>query len=131
PVSEGLTIAGHNDILEYNDYFQSVPSLRGNGIGIGWWGSPDNTIIRFNRIHDVGQCMAYDHLIYAAHGNNIRIYDNWIWNDPHGRGIQLYPAPTNARVWGNVIDNVGVGIGIGDEPGETASGSHICHNIIT
>ena len=74
-------IAGRNDILQYDDYFQSMPSLRGNGIGIGFWGHADNTIIRYSKIHDVGQCEAYDHLIYLSHGNNVRIYDNWLWND--------------------------------------------------
>jgi hypothetical protein len=130
-VSEPLVIAGHDDVLEHSDYFQSVPSLRGNGIGIGFWGNADNTVVRFNEIHDVGQCQAYDHLIYLSHGNNVQIYGNWIWNDEHGRGIQLYPGPTNAQIWGNVIDHVGVGVGIGDESGETAAGNQIFGNVIT
>ena len=80
-MSQPLVIAGRNDVLEYDDYYQSVASLRGNGIGIGFWGNADNTIIRYSKIHDVGQCEAYDHLIYLSHGNNVQIYDNWIWND--------------------------------------------------
>ncbi|HEY1509249.1 MAG TPA: hypothetical protein VGF93_09630, partial [Solirubrobacteraceae bacterium] len=56
PTSQPLTIAGHDDVLEYDDYSQSVASLRGNGIGIGFWGNADNTIIRYDKIHDVGQC---------------------------------------------------------------------------
>jgi hypothetical protein len=128
--SQPLTIVGHDDVLEYDDYYQSVPSLRGNGIGVGFWGNADNTVIRYNRIHDVGSCMAYDHLIYLSHGNNVRIYDNWMWNDPHGRGIQLYPDPTNARVWGNVIDHAGVGFGIGSEPGDNPSGNQIFNNVV-
>jgi hypothetical protein len=130
-VSQPLVIGGHDDVLEYDDYFQSIPSLRGNGIGVGFWGDGDDTIIRFDKIHDVGQCMAYDQLIYLSHGNNVQIYGNWIWNDPHGRGVQLYPSPTNARIFGNVIDHAGVGFGIGDERGESASGNHIFDNIIT
>jgi hypothetical protein len=130
PVSESLVIAGHDDTLEYTDYYQSVPGLRGNGIGVGFWGDADNTVIRFNKIHDVGQCLAHDHLIYLAHGNNVQIYDNWLWNDPHGRGILLYPGPTNARVWGNVIDSTGIGFGLGNEPGENASGNAIFHNVV-
>jgi hypothetical protein len=129
-VSQPLVIAGRDDILEYDEYFQSVPSLRGNGIGIGFWGNADNTVIRFDRIHDVGQCMAYDHLIYLSHGNNARIYDNWLWNDPHGRGIQLYPGPTNARIWGNVIDHAGVGFGIGNEAGTSVRGNKIFGNVV-
>ncbi len=81
PVSNGLEIDGQNDILQYNNYYQSVASLRGNGFGIGWSGQADNTIIRYNRIHDVGGCDFYDHLIYLADGDNVQIYDNWLWND--------------------------------------------------
>jgi hypothetical protein len=131
PVSQPLVIAGRNDVLEFVDYFQSVPSLRGNGIGIGFWGDADNTIIRFSRIHDVGQCEAYDHLIYLSHGNNVQIYDNWLYDDAHGRGVQLYPAPTNARVYENVIDHAGEGFAIGNEPGDTVSGNEIYNNIVT
>ena len=130
-VSMALSIGGHNDILEYDDYYQSVPSLRGTGIGIGFWGRPDNTIIRYSKIHDVGQCEAYDHLIYLAHGNNVRIYDNWLYDDAHGRGVQLYPAPTNAKVYDNVIDRVGEGFVVGNEPGDTVSGNQIYDNVIT
>src|ERR1700760_196104 len=131
PVSQALMIAGRNDILQYDDYFQSVPSLRGNGIGIGFWGHPDNTIIRYSKIHDVGQCEAYDHLIYLSHGNNVQIYDNWLYDDAHGRGVQLYPAPTNARVYDNVIDHAGEGFVVGNEAGDTVSGNDIYDNVIT
>ena len=131
PVSQPLVIAGHDDVLEFVDYYQSVPSLRGNGIGIGFWGDADNTVIRFSKIHDVGQCEAYDHLIYLSHGNNVQIYDNWIYDDAHGRGVQLYPAPTNARVFDNVIDHAGEGFVVGNEPGDTVSGNEIYNNVIT
>jgi hypothetical protein len=130
PVSQSLVIAGPDDILQYDNYYQSVPGLRGNGIGIGFWGDADGTIIRYDRIHDVGQCQAYDHLIYLSHGNDVQIYDNWLWNDPHGRGVQLYPAPTNARVYNNVIDRAGEGFVIGNEPGDTVSGNQIYHNVV-
>jgi hypothetical protein len=131
PTSQALTIAGRNDVLEYDDYYQSVASLRGTGIGVGFWGDADNAIIRYDKIHDVGQCQGYDHLIYLSHGNNVRIYDNWLWNDAHGRGVQLYPAPTNAKVFDNVIDHVGEGFVIGNESGDTVSGNRIYNNIIT
>jgi hypothetical protein len=131
PVSQPLMVAGRNDVLEYDNYYQSIPRLRGNGIGIGFWGDADNTVIRDSKIHDVGQCEAYDHLVYLSHGNNVRIYDNWLYNDSHGRGVQLYPAPTNARVYGNVIDHAGEGFVIGNEPGYTVSGNQIYDNIIT
>jgi hypothetical protein len=131
PVSQPLMIAGRNDVLEYDNYYQGVARLRGNGIGIGFWGDADNTIIRYSKIHDVGQCEAYDHLIYLSHGNNVQIYDNWLYDDPHGRGVQLYPAPTNARVFDNVIDHAGEGFVVGNELGYTVSGNQISDNTIT
>ena len=131
PVSQPLVIAGRDDVLEFVDYYQSVPSLRGNGIGIGFWGDADNTVIRFSKIHDVGQCEAYDHLIYLSHGDNVQIYDNWIYDDAHGRGVQLYPAPTNARIYDNVIDHAGEGFVIGNEAGDTVSGNEVYNNVIT
>jgi hypothetical protein len=130
-VSQPLVIAGRNDILEHDDYFQSDPKLRGQGIAVGFWGTADDTIIRYDRIHDVGQCMAYDHLIYLASGNNVQIYGNWMWGDRHGRGVQVYPSPTNARVFWNVIDHVGEGFVVGDEVGATVSGNQIFSNVIT
>ena len=45
--------------------------------------------------------------------------------------MQLYPAPTNARVFNNVIDHAGEGFVIGNEPGDTVSGNQIYNNIIT
>ena len=55
-------------------------------------------MIRYNRIHDVGQCAAYDQMIYACHGRNTQIYDNWMWNDPHGWGVQIYPHTIGAHM---------------------------------
>jgi hypothetical protein len=124
PVSQGLVIAGHDDVFEFNDYYQSVASLRGNGIGIGWWGNVDNTVIRFNKIHDVGGCDFYDHLIYLAHGNNAQVYGNWMWNDRHGWGVKLDPGPTGARVWGNVIDGAGSGFNFGNSSGTSPTANN-------
>jgi hypothetical protein len=126
--SEGLEIDGHNDVFEGNDLYQSVVGLRGNGIGIGWNGEADNAIVRFNRIHDVGQCRAFDHMIYLSHGNNVQIYDNWMWNDPHGWAVQVYPAATNAHIFDNVIDRAGSGFVVGGS--SQVAGNHIDHNIV-
>jgi hypothetical protein len=128
PVSEGLEIDGHDDIFENNNLYQSIPSLRGNGLGIGWNGQADNTIVRFNRIHDVGQCMAYDHVIYLSHGNSVRIYDNWMWNDAHGWGVQVYPDASNARIFNNVIDNAGSGFVVGGS--SAVAGNRLYHNVV-
>jgi hypothetical protein len=131
PVSQSLVIAGHDDIFEHNNYYQSVPRLRANGIGVGFWGDASNTIIRFNRIHDVGGCDFFDHLIYLSSGNNIQVYGNWMWNDPHGWGVHLYPGPTNAMVWANVIDGAGSGVVFGDEPGDASAGNMFFFNVVT
>ncbi len=125
-VSESLEINGHDDILEHSEYYQSQAALRSDGIGIGFNGTGDRTIVRYNRIHDVGQRKAFDHLIYLSHGNGVQIYDNWMWNDPHGFGIQAYPAPTNAHIFNNVIDSAGSGLIIGG-----ASGTEVDHNVIS
>ncbi len=131
PVSEGLVIAGRGDVFEDNDYYQSVASLRGNGLGIGWWGDVDGTVIRYNRIHDVGGCDFYDHLIYLAHGNGVQVYGNWLWDDPHGWGIKLDPGPTNARVWGNVIDAAGSGFNFGNSSGsDPTAGNQVFDNVV-
>jgi hypothetical protein len=131
PASTGLEIDGQNDIFQYNNYYQSGTSTRGNGIGIGWTGQPDNTVIRYNRIHDVGSCDFYDHLIYLAKGNNVQIYDNWLWNDAHGWGIKLDPGPTNARIWANVIDAAGSGFNFGNSSGDNpTAGNKVFGNVV-
>lgn len=130
-VSQPLTIAGHNDVLQDLDYFQSIPALRSAGIGIGFWGDADDTVIRDNRIHDVGGCEFYDHLIYLASGRHVQIYDNWMWNDPHGWGVKLDPGPQDARVWGNVIDRAGSGFNFGNSSGRRpTAGNLVFDNIV-
>jgi Right handed beta helix region len=130
PVSNGLEINGTNDIFEHNDYYQSVAKLRGNGIGIGWNGQADNTVIRDNRIHDVGQCKDYDQLVYLSHGKNVHIYNNWMWHDSHGWGVQLYPDATNAQIHDNVIDHAGSGFVIaGDSAGNTIDHNIVLHSV--
>jgi hypothetical protein len=128
PVSNGLEIDGAGDIFQNNDFYQSVASLRGNGIGIGWNSPADNAIIRDNRIHDLGQCQAFDQMIYLAHGSGVQIYDNWLWNDRHGWGVQVYPAATNAHIYDNVIDGAGSGFVVGGS--SSVAGNAIDHNII-
>ncbi|MGZ4298031.1 MAG: hypothetical protein ACXVVK_13380 [Solirubrobacteraceae bacterium] len=126
--SEGLEIDGHNDVFENNDLYQSVAGLRGNGIGIGWSGQANDTVVRFNRIHDVGQCRAFDQMIYLSHGDNVQIYDNWMWNDAHGWAVQVFPAATNAHIYDNVIDRAGSGFVVGGS--SQVAGNHIDHNIV-
>jgi len=130
-VSQPLMIAGYDDILQYVDYFQSVPALRGNAIGVGFGGNADSPIIRYNRIHDVGGCDFYDHLIYLAGGRGAQIYDNWMWNDAHGWGIKLDPGPSGARIWGNVIDAAGSGFNFGNSSGtKPTADNQVFDNIV-
>jgi hypothetical protein len=131
PVSQGLVIAGHDDVFEYNNLYQSVAGLRGNGIGIGWWGNPDNTVVRFNKIHDTGQCDQFDHSIYLAHGNNVQVYDNWIWSNHGGQAFSIYPGATNAQIYANVIDGSDSGFTIGDDGSSQVNGIRIFHNVVT
>jgi hypothetical protein len=131
PVSQGLVLAGASDVLEYNDYYQSVSSLRGNGIGIGWWGAPDNAVVRFNKIHDTGQCDQYDHSIYLAHGNNVQVYDNWLWNNHGGQSFSIYPGATNARIYANVLDSSDSGFTMGDNGSSYVSGAAVYHNVVS
>ncbi len=130
-VSLPLVIEGHNDVLQYVDYFQSIPALRGNAIGVGFQGNVDSTIIRHSKIHDVGGCDFYDHLIYLARGSGAQIYDNWMWNDPHGWGIKLDPGPSGARIWGNVIDGAGSGFNFGNSSGTSPTADNqVFDNIV-
>ena len=93
PVSQPLVIAGHDDTLQYDDYFQSVPDLRSTGIGIGFWSQADNTVIRDSKIHDVGQCQAYDHLIYLSHGTTSRSTTTGSMTMPTAAASSSTPPP--------------------------------------
>jgi hypothetical protein len=106
PVSESFDLNASNNILQYNNIYQATASLRGVLIGIGYGGAVDNTVIRYNKISDAGSCNQTQHLIYNDHGSGTQIYDNWMWNDHYGYGVQLYSSPSNTKVYSNVIDNV-------------------------
>jgi hypothetical protein len=127
-VSVGLSLEGRGDVLQYDDIFQSVKALRGSGIGIGWSGSGDDAVVRFNRIHDVGQCGDFDQVLYLAHGRGARIYDNWMWNDAHGWGVQIYPGASGAMIFANVIDHVASGFAVGGS--SATSNNRIFHNVV-
>jgi hypothetical protein len=128
-VSQSLQINGNGDVFEHNDYYQSIAALRGNGIGVGFNGPANNVIIRYNRIHDVGSCQAFDHLIYLDSGNGAQIYDNWLYNDANGFGMQVYPHASGAHIFANVIDHVGSGFTVG---GTSATSNNVIdHNIVT
>ncbi len=130
--SESLQIDGRGDVFEDNDYYQSVPSRRANGIAVGWYGQPDGAIVRQNRLHDVGQCGAHDHGIYLEAGTGVQIYRNWIWDVPHGWGIQVWPSPQSSEIYANVIDDAGSGFTIGsDATPPIATGNVVTHNVVS
>src|SRR5207244_3198492 len=62
--------------------------------------------------------------------NGAQIYDNWMWNDSHGWGMQIYPGVTNARVYKNVVDGAGAGFVIGDDGSMTTTGNQVYNNIV-
>src|SRR5205085_2816805 len=124
------SIQGQGDVLEYYDVYHSVASMRGVGIGIGFGGPADNVVIRYNKIHDTGQCDNYDHSIYLSHGNNVQVYENWMWNNHGGQAFSVYPAATNAKIHSNVIDASDSGFTIGDDNPSYVSGDQIYNNVV-
>jgi hypothetical protein len=124
-------LEGTGDILDHNNITQTT--IKGNGVGIGFdhmAGHGDNAIVRYNKIHDVGSCQAYDHLIYLADGNNVQIYGNWMWGDAHGWGVQIYPYPNDARIYSNVIDAAGAGFLFSDNGDGGTTGNQAYNNVV-
>lgn len=131
-VSLTLDIEGKNDTLQGVDYFQSNPATRGVAVGIGFGGPGhgDGAVVRFNKIHDVGGCKAFDHNVYLAHGDHVQIERNWLYNNPYGFGVQLYPGPTNAKIEGNVIDRAATGFVERGDSGFSVHDNEISHNVV-
>jgi hypothetical protein len=127
PASEAFEIQGNYDQLTHSNLTQSKYPGVAIGVGFAGAGHGDHTVIAYNKIHDVGACDGYDQEIYLSHGDGIQVYDNWIWNDSHGYGVQIYPAPTNANVYSNVIDGTSSGFAIYS----SGAGTKITHNVVT
>ena len=126
-----LDIEASNVTLAYDNIYQTdVPtSLRAVGIGVGWSYPVSGVVIRNNRIHDFGHCDGLDHGIYVDQSTGAQIYDNWIYNIPHGAGVQLYPNPSGSQVYDNIIDNTGIGLFLSG--GSNVSNNHITNNVIS
>ena len=92
PVSQPLGIEGRNDTLEYDDYFQSVPSLRAPGSASGS-GTTLTTRSSATRRSTTSASASYDHLVYLSHGNNVQIYANWMTTMPMGAASSSTPPP--------------------------------------
>ena len=82
-------------------------------IAIGWDGTPNNAIVRYNKCYATAASDNYDHTIYIQSGSNVKVYGNWIWNNHGGQAISLYGQPRNDRIYSNVIDTSDSGIAIG------------------
>ena len=96
------------------------------------WGDADNAVVARNRIHNCGRLPAtnFDHGIYVAQSRGSVIRDNFIY-DNADRGIQLYPAAKNTKIYNNVIDGNGQGIIFSGDDGVASTGNVVEYNIIT
>ena len=45
--------------------------------------------------------------------------------------MSVYPRPTNARIYSNVIDKAGSGVGLGDDGTSTSSGNEAWNNVVS
>jgi parallel beta-helix repeat protein len=94
--------------------------------------APANVVIENNDIHDCGVLPAqnHEHGIYIAASRHLIIRNNLIYNNAD-RGIQLYTDVKDTQIYGNVIDNNGVGIIISGAGGLTTSDTDVHNNIIS
>ena len=108
--AETFQIAAHDDILDHVEITASDQANSSNGVYL----NGSNNEVRYSKIHDVGACTdstyGFDHGSYIGHGDGDKIHHNWIWNIHFGWGVQLYPDPTNSKVYSNVIDSARSGI---------------------
>jgi hypothetical protein len=137
----GVILNGSNITFEYNDVSEASapPQYRDTAIGVNYGARGSNIVIRFNKIHEYGACLQYDHGIYFDHVDNGKVYGNWIWNpgcaygtgtDPSkgcGSGIQLWNDPSGTQVFSNVIDGAGIGFYIAG----SGSNNNVYNNVIT
>ena len=119
---ESFTLAGSNIVLDHNEITASDISHSSNGVYV----TGSNEEIRFNKIHGVGACQNFDHGIYVGHGAGTQIRANWIWNIPHGWGVQVYPSSSGVHAYSNVIDRAQNGFVLCS----TGSNNLIEHNVV-
>jgi chitodextrinase len=119
---ESFTLAGSNIVLDHNEITASDISHSSNGVYV----TGSNEEIRFNKIHGVGACQNFDHGIYVGHGAGTQIQGNWIWNIPHGWGVQIYPSSSGVHAYSNVIDHTQNGFVLCS----TGSNNLVEHNVV-
>lgn len=120
---QSLTLAGSSILLDHAEITATDISHSSNGVYV----TGSNEEIRFNKIHDVGACLNFDHGVYIGHGTGTSVHGNWVWNIPHGWGIQLYPDSSSTHEYANVIDAAQNGLVL------CSTGSHHLfeHNVVS
>jgi hypothetical protein len=126
-----LDIEASHVTLEFSDVYQNdVPfHERAVGIGAGWTHSVSGIVIRYNRVHDFGHCRDEDHGMYLDRVDGARVYDNWIYNIPHGAGVQLWSQARGVHIYRNVIDHAAGGFALGGY--SSTSDNTIDHNVVS
>jgi hypothetical protein len=89
------------------------------------------TIVRRNRIHNVGSNSGEDHGIYISSAKDFQIIGNWIYNCPAGWGIQLYPDADSGVIRGNIIDRCGAGVTFSAQDSAASEGNLFERNIVS
>jgi Right handed beta helix region len=123
PRAQTAAILGANVLVDRNEITASNRAESSNGFYLGG----DNAEIAYNRIHDVGDCLAYDHGLYVGSGSGTQIHHNWIYNTQKGWGVQIYPSPSAVHAYANVIDTAGSGF----VECSTGSNNLIEHNVVS
>ena len=127
----GLDIEGNNITLTHSNVYVD-PSISDDESwgwdGVGWSNQTSGDVISNNRIHDVGFCPVEEHGIYLNKTAGVQVYGNWIYDIPAGTGIQVWDGPTNAHIYGNVINNTSSCVDVGGNSPVT-TGNLIEHNI--
>jgi hypothetical protein len=133
PDSIGIDIDASNDTLQDNNIYESNSSqtIRDVLIGIGYFSQVNNTVIRNNKISDGGGCGQTEHLIYDDKSSNAQIYQNWLWGDPYGYAVQLYPSPGTSKVYSNVFDGTLNGVVDATSVGGNQTYNNVAINSVT
>jgi hypothetical protein len=88
-----------------------VQLYNGNGLGA----SPDNNVVRNNRIHDARRTVSGQrHVGIVTTGTGNKVYNNIIYNVPSdgatSLGISVYEGSVNTEIYNNTVYNAVAGI---------------------
>lgn len=96
----GFYISGENNIVEQSDIHNNagygVHVYNGTGVGA------NNTVVRYNKIHDNGQSGAGPGMIIGSGNGNVA-YNNLIWGN--STGMQIAYGGSNNQAYNNTIVN--------------------------